>query len=265
MWLISLFKNYLNLDKILAYLTTITCAALLIYLGLFVRSICAHPSFEQLRLLLFLWQAQSGALLAVLAAGIGATAVLIQTREGRRQAEEQRRKRLLAQRATLPLALSSVADYAEECAEKINDLLTRQHIPGHIVVSQFPTIPQDLEKRFEQVIETCDASEARPLIILIRRLQIQNSRIKQIQGSSQLTLIPRNLRNRLIDAAEIYARCSALFGWARDDEAATGITASEVKTALQLMHFDFSDGDEIDKDIDRRAENGEMDKPWPEY
>ena len=247
-----------------------TGVVLLIYLGLFIRSMCAHPSFEQLRLLLllFLWQAQSGALLAVLAAGIGATAVLIQTREGRRQADEQRHKRLSAQRAALPLTLAAVADYAEECAGHVENLLHRPHGAGRIEIPRFPPLPHDLLARVSQVIESCDELEARPLIILSRRLQIQHSRIRQLQGDSSgrspLSLITPNLQARLIDAAEVYARCGALFGWARGDDVASGITASDVKTALLVMHIAITDADEIERDIDRRAQHGELDRPWPE-
>jgi hypothetical protein len=269
-WLSLLRRVFPTPERVLGWLIAITGVILLIYLGLFARSMYAHFGWKQLRLLLFLWQAQSGAILAILAAGIGACAILVQTREGRRQAEEQRLRRLAGQRAVLPLALAALGDYADQCAAIVGDLMQQRSNASRTTLENvnFPPLPPDLVENFRQIIEASREAEARPLIILIRRVQIQHSRVGQIQrnGRSLLTLVRPGLEHRMIDAAEIYARCASLFDYARgaDLKQMPQITPNDVKTALRVMRTGLLDMDQIEADIDRRAEHGENDRLWPE-
>jgi hypothetical protein len=224
---------------------------------------------------LFLWQTQTGALLAVAAALIGAAAILQQTRTTQRLEEVRRERRAVALRAVLPLTLTELSAYAASCAE-INATLLEPIYPlrqpggssGIMAPSlHYPPLPVGLVDRLIGLIEASEQDHARPLIILLRWVQIQHARCLNTMRRARDGYLPRlHIVDRMIDAAEIYARCEKLFAYSRGtaNAPAAAITADDVKKALFLLETGLSDLAELEEKIGRMAQVGQNGAIWPE-
>jgi hypothetical protein len=210
----------------------------LVYVGLFLRSMVRLLTLPHLIALLFLWQAQMGAAFALAAALIGAIAIVRQTEATERRAEERRQRRATALRAVLPLLLSELNDYAASCANIFAQVLesnedapwtwpTGKAAPGSTTFAtgvpvMIPPLPSGLVGQLIDLIETIPPDHARPLVTLVKRVQIQHSRALALQ---QRILSPRqgqmvvrsNVLACLIDAIEVHARCARLFPYARGE------------------------------------------------
>jgi hypothetical protein len=263
-----------SLTTTIAYLIAIpTSAALGLYGWLFLRSMLRHPTLEHLIVLLSLWQAMTGAAFAIAAALLGAGVILYQTQEARHLADERRKRRAVALRAVLPLALMELSGYAIECATilmrglrtKPNGLHVDSEPPEAIHVPPgallVPPVPNGLESRLTELIETTACNHTRPLIVLIRRLQIQQGRAREMGGRGTVTRA--DLIGGVIDAAEIFARCSKLFPYARGetDAPVSALTSNFVKQVLWAMSIDLPDMEPLIKEIELRAKG---DQNWPE-
>lgn len=250
----------------------VTIGALAGYTWLFVRSMQrAGWTLTHLIDLLILWQAQTGVAFAIAAAFIGAAAVLYQTAAARQVEDDKRKRRAEALRATLPMPLSELADYATGCAESYAQLLG--HPPDLPIIApglQFPSLPVGLSDRFTEMIEASEATHVRPLVLLIRQVQIHHARMQdtraRAEGRHGAILVRQNVITYIVDAAEIYARCDGLFLYARGEpnKAATRIHADDVRRALFLMLSRLSDTDDITEEINRRVAHEEDGRQWPE-
>jgi hypothetical protein len=252
------------------------------YFGLFVRSVFRQPTLPHLTALLLLWQGQVGAAFALAAALIGAIAIVRQTRATEQQAEERRERRATALRAVLPLMLSELTDYARRCADLFAEVLThaegRNPSIGHgwgwpmdrqapgatpfhpLAPRPIPSLPDGFVGRLTDLIETITLNQARPLVSLVKRVQIQRRRALTLQ---QRILRPRqgeivvrtNVIASLIDAIEVHARCDRLFPYARGEVTVPPAevsaddvqqSASQTVTAPPLLN-------EVAAEIDRYA------------
>ena len=240
-------------DAIGVVVLAVTAAALAVYFGLFERSMLRQPTWEHLIALLFLWQTQTGAAFAIAAALIGAIAILRQTAATEDRAEDRRKRRASALRAVLPLMLAELSDYAADCAgifgevirgydahAKLNaDVSTfRASSPlGVIQKDDWPfdqrigPLPSGFTEQLIDLIETIPSNHARPLVALIRCVQIQHSRAETWQrdilsNDREKTVVRDNLVDSLIDACEVQVRCDALFAYARGEVAQPPATIS---------------------------------------
>ncbi len=159
-----------------------TLVTLGVYGGLFVRSVVRHPTLDHLIALLFLWQTQTGAAFAIAAAFIGGAVVLHQTATTRRLEDVRRSRRAAALRAVLPLALSELCDYAARCAAISAELLAQpSSSPVKAPGLSVPSLPPGLVDQLTELIEASEPDHARPLIVLVRRVQIQHARMRDMQ------------------------------------------------------------------------------------
>ncbi len=248
-----------------------TLVATGVYGWLFLRSLVRDPTLEHLIALLFLWQTETGAALAVAAALIGAAVVLDQTATTRRLEECRRARRATALRAVLPLMLTELADYAARCAAINARLLARQSSSPIISPGLgFPSLPLDIVGQMTDLISASKPNHAKPLIILMRRLQIHHARMRDTQrrawGKDGSILVRANVVHRVIDSAEVYARCEKLFQYARSntDAPAPAISPNDVQLALFLIPTGLPDVKEMGNEIDRLARVGENGARWPE-
>lgn len=192
------------------------------------------------------WQSLIGASFAIIAAAIGASVVVHQTRTTERLQRELRRGRFLAERAQLPLALNEVAKYAKCAAKALDEIYgqrTGNTIPTAAVIPAFPMLPTTGIERFAKVIETADCDQVRTqLALLLQRLQVQSARmlglIDQIPDPTHLVHII-NIESYIIDAAEVYARVSDLYDYAREENDLPKDTWGRraASTALNLMEI----------------------------
>jgi len=250
-----------------------TVVAFTVYVRLFVRSMLRNWTLEHLITLLFLWQTQIAAAFAIAAALIGSAVVLHQTATVRRQEDERRERRSAALWAVLPLVLMELIDYATSCAKILAGLLERSSTGVHVHQPglQFPPLPDGLVDRLAELIEAIESGHANPLIILVRRLQIQHARAREIQRRAVdqhgSIVLRANLIHGLIGAAEIYARCANLLSYARGSvDIVAAISPNDVKTALSALSLiagDLSDIKELIREIDRIAAT-DPNGGWPE-
>jgi hypothetical protein len=193
-----------------------------------------------------------------LVAGIGAAvAAFFTVRRLREQithtqtlAEDQRQRRARAARATLPLALSQLAQYATSCIKGLhdlrpyfravhsaNDLAQRGH---KCTAWELPLLSDNVFNSLKECIEVIDDEPAQAIVALIGHIQIQRSRLEEYISRARLNdpthlVTLSNIEHAMYDAAEIHARTSTLFPFSRGYPAGSlAVTRERVYEALSL-------------------------------
>jgi hypothetical protein len=175
-------------------------------------------------------------------------------------ADDQRRRRARAARATLPLALSQLAQYATSCirelydlrpyfraAHSANDLAERAH---KCAAWELPTLSDNVLNSLKECIEVIEDDPAEAIIQLIGHLQLQRSRLEEYISRARLNdpthlVVLSNIEHAMYDAAEIHARTSTLFPFSRGYPSGSfAITRERVYEALSLSGC-FDDYDDI--------------------
>jgi uncharacterized integral membrane protein len=243
------------------------------YIILFLISMYRHATLSHLITLLFLWQTQTGATLAIVAAIIGGGFLLYQTTEARRLDQSQRVRKIYALRGLLTHDLAELTDYCRQSAQLFVSLFVfdpanpagRPYIRA-IGLNLSPP-PPGVVGRVASLIENCEPEQIRPFVLLLERTQIQHARATNVKFRAALDngVARTDIISCLVDISEIYARCSKLFRYARA-EALSSVeitTADDVKQAVPPMLWgtDLSAVAEIQAAIDRRA--GNVEEPWP--
>lgn len=126
-----------------------------------------------------------------------------------------------AARAVLPLALASVSQYAERTAETLR--VVHPHcvggvLPAAIPLPTFPGLPENIITPIKEMIEAADKEDRSFIWQMLVRIQVLQSRISSLVSSHARPgsfVTSSNLEAYILDAAEIYARASRLFEFAR--------------------------------------------------
>jgi hypothetical protein len=170
------------------------------------------------------WQALVGAAVALLAAVI---AFLNTTRSlsHAKQLEDRRRGRKhAAVRATLPLALSQVLDYANRSAHSLNDLIAscRNNVlpPMTAPTSLVQPIPTETLPSLAEFIEYSDTLDVGIVEGTIALIQIHDARVRALveanRDPSRIAIVRQEeIEGRIVNAASIYAGAAAVFDYAR--------------------------------------------------
>jgi hypothetical protein len=154
--------------------------------------------------------------------------------------EERRRSREeLAARAVLPLALSSLIDYAETCLRGLR-VLTRVARPRAVTAVSFPALPQDIISPIRDCIRSAGPENVRGLADLLDWVQVQHARLRDLEADLRTprSVLGRklNVEQAIIDAAELYHRASDLFSYGRRSEEGDPPRASAagIRSALRI-------------------------------
>jgi len=165
------------------------------------------------------WQTLLGSLVAIAAAFIGARAISGQIQQTDRLEAERLHRRFLAARAVLPLALSSLSQYARDCATELYRAtgLLRGRSLSQAAPLTFPPPPIAAIETLTEVIEaTGSEAVAEPIADLLSNIQVLNARLTGlVTRSAHRAGIRDELENYLVDAADIEARVSSMFDFAR--------------------------------------------------
>ncbi len=146
-----------------------------------------------------------------------------------------------AARATLPLTLSTICDYSENCGSRLYNLLLSHPSDEAIKandIPQFPPVPSNAAGELKEMIEYCQPSERPYISSIIREMQVQSSRLRGMSSDSRKGSIRRtDVISYLADSVEIYARASELFEFARDPHAQvpSSVSSNSVSTAVHVM------------------------------
>lgn len=219
---------------------------------------------------LFEYQTLTGGLLALAGAFIGGWLLHRQTLQSDEHERTRRQGRREAIRSVLPLALSSIARYATECAQAGRTLLDQcigESLPGVVKnVPQLPLLPLDAIDELKQLMELSSPEELRMISQIPRVIQFQSARLDStirylLDPPSHIHVTTKSeIEQHVLDAAEVYARTEILFDWARReiDQMPKGTTWRRVSAALFLMNLWGYPYEGLIETVERRA-RGDLD------
>lgn len=175
---------------------------------------------------------------------------------------EQRRvesKRETA-RAMLPMALTELTRYANECGAFVIAFGNRElgvRVVAGAPELEPPQVPTGALLMLKELAEYVEPSERLYLARIISGIQILSSRLASVKESPRSHPQP-TLDDYLIDAAEVRARVDALYDWARYEEGAAFpafITSQPVHDAAHSMqlHGRVVEPERVEATILRRA------------
>lgn len=206
------------------------------------------------------WQTMIGAFVALIAAFIGGGFLTKQIRMAWRIEEEKRRRKVLAARSVLPVALSALADYSMTCGTRLQELFWETYAAeqsrkdssakddgseNENAVSAasdgtkplFPPVPTELIPLFKEIIEHAPESETVSFRMVISDMQLLSANLRDITSCS-IGMSP-NLGSFAVYCAGLYARCDVLFPYARFESEDTSRTPSREDVSEALVFFGF--------------------------
>jgi hypothetical protein len=196
--------------------------------------------------------------LAVMGALVTVIVINKQIRQADRHETERRRRENFAARAMMPAALSELSEYSIACVRALLPLLPEA--PGQLVPAELsvnaPPIPPEAVFTLRHAIQFGDDPVAENIADLIRKLQIQHSRIRNIRNwmsTSARIIVRANILEFTLDALEIYARCAKLFAYARreTDNAPGAPTEDDILSAAHNCEI-WDQADDLRDLIKRR-------------
>lgn len=153
------------------------------------------------------YQTMVSGILALSAAVVAYLAARAQIRHAENLIEKRRQTEAYAARATIPLALSEVCDYAGACFD-----IFKSRLPNYKDRSplDLPTFPSSAVKPLQDCIRFSDKDQAKKIADLLSNLQIFHSRVS---GKSRWR--KAMLYERILDAVILIIRASELFDYGR--------------------------------------------------
>lgn len=170
------------------------------------------------------YQTLIASIIALIGAGFGALAIYRQIGQTAEIEAARREGKREAARAILPLSLSAICGYAEDCSRilhELNDKCVGGILPDTVVLPTFPDVPNQVIDSFKEMVEFLGVGERDAIFKLASRVQIQRARIDGIARSQKYEgsfITDTNLCAYILDCAEIYARASKIFKYARGED-----------------------------------------------
>lgn len=171
-----------------------------------------------------------------------------------RQERQQRKREIYAAKAVLPLSLSQITSYANECIVNILTAYAQFKSMKNILVTnislQVPDIPSDITQPIQYTVRFSDRSDAQRLANLLVVLQVQHSRLNGLQESlasrmsqhlrksNRITVVvDHHFHSAVLDAANVYALASSLFEYARREDEGETASNAELSDMVQALHI----------------------------
>jgi len=137
-----------------------------------------------------------------------------------------------AARVALPLALSSICEYAEISTRELLHLLRAFKItslPPKHPLPDFPRLPDDAIATLKETVEFVEYRDRLAFAHLLRQIQILNSRTRGLPEEARVRrgLARTNIEDYINDGILVYAQASDLFDFARYETDTTPIALSE--------------------------------------
>jgi hypothetical protein len=188
------------------------------------------------------WINRYQTLVTGLLAFVGAAATVWYLRRQIKQVDDiealQRSRDNYAARSILPIALSSICEYAEDSIRALNEFDPEEHDASRF---SLPHLPPDLIEPLRECIRYSDQPQAKQIADLLNWLQVQNTRQRGLQSDLMRKSLNRIISHHdvdkaIIDAADLYVYASRLFDYGRRPEEGDKIkpTLREVTTALAV-------------------------------
>ena len=179
------------------------------------------------------WQTLVAGILALIAAIVTVRIMMRQVRiqkseldTARRESEEQRQRRLIACRAVMPADLSSIIQYAQDCAFASGTAL--QMLRGEEERRAFscPSLPDRVVSNLQQLIEQLDEENANSIADLLSCYQVQHARLAGEFGyfnsperlGTHRIMTENNFEFTLEQTVRLFLLAESMFKFARRDE-----------------------------------------------
>ncbi|ESX47734.1 hypothetical protein NLY43_04290 [Mesorhizobium sp. C416B] len=189
------------------------------------------------------YQSLIGAGLSVAAAAVGIFYLYRQINQTEALATRERLAKRTAARAVLVLTLSLINRYATQSVSiylLLLDKLVDNTLPRSIPFPAFPELPAGVIADLKEAITYGDDIEKEAYAEIIRALQVFIARqLGNSDANREHHIIAReNIEEEIIDGAEIYARGSSLFDFARGNDTAQieiAVSPAGISNALAIM------------------------------
>jgi len=222
--------------------------------------------------IIYNYQTLISGLLAVVGAITTVFFINRQIRQANSQETERRRRSDFAARAMMPAALSELCQYSQKCASALVPLIENApttQVSVSASIRDFPAIPDDALLVLRECIEFGSEAVAENIADLIRKLQVQSSRLggEVWLSESGNTIVPPILIDCVLDALEIYARSTSLFPYARreQDDPPSALNTDNFKSAAHNCGIWNGMGNpEIFSAIEHRFNRGIVHEERPE-
>ena len=211
---------------------------------------------------LYDWQTLIGSFLAVFAGGVSVIFLQRQINQADSHEQARLRRRHQAARATLPLTLSGICEWARQMAIELDR--AKREI-ANLGAAQFagkfgpPVPPEEHVEDIQAVIETTDDSTViEPLCEVIRQLQTLWSRTSELNDRIEMQRrvgVERDIDPYIIQTAQVYALAESLFDYARS-EACEGPTTVEWDRVNQFLMRIGIETRALFTIVDERSKNG---------
>jgi hypothetical protein len=182
------------------------------------------------------WQTLIAGLVALYGGWTTLKASKLQSKTTLEIEEEHRKVEAYAARAVMPLALSELSDYAENCIVVLTIALDEPNThEARQIATGLPPSPTDLVDPFKQAIKLFDDPVRKQLADILSFYQVHEARLRplkagSISSSNFITALPQ----ALIDAADLKSKADNLFDWARREEEGDipRSTAKDIRSAI---------------------------------
>jgi hypothetical protein len=189
----------------------------------------------------FDYQTLIAGVLALTGAGWTVSAIRRQIQQTYYLEDERRAREETAARTVMPLALSSLTHYAGECIYMLDDFVTHgKNVPEE---HEAPPLPVDAIGPLQVTSRHADESIITKIAALLGRLQVQHGRLKDLIDRSRGGKMHQHEGvTALVDAADVYARASELFDYARStDETRRRAPKKNLISALHICAGIYDD------------------------
>ncbi|RYE46270.1 MAG: hypothetical protein EOP24_16650 [Hyphomicrobiales bacterium] len=190
---------------------------------------------------LYHYQGLVGGVLTIVAAVLGGAYLNKQMRQDARIEQERIAHDREAERAVLPLTLSAICGYAiasGRLGKSLLDQCVGGRLPDDVVVepNAIPVLPASIIADLKQMIRALDFDQIPAAAKLLAEIQVHDGRMRDFATRERM-LLSVGLHDHILDAAEIYARAEAFFGFARRevDTLPQSVTWGRVSAALFFM------------------------------
>lgn len=204
------------------------------------------------------WQTLIGAFAALIAAFIGALFIHRQIRAAWKIEEEKRRRKVLAARAVMPIALSALIDYCLACGKELETLFWNKYnaeqecdtscddseeeaataaAPALPKKSSFSKLPPELIPLLKEYIEHAPDTQTVAFRTIIRELQVLGANLRD-EEEMRKALSP-NMLSFAARAAVLHARAEKLFPYARKECGNATVPPTIIDAEKALIFFGF--------------------------
>lgn len=193
---------------------------------------------------------------------------------GTAEADQVRKRRLRAVRATLPVTLSSICEYSQAVGSQLAASWpvaaklyadTGNGMTKYLIKAELPDIPFNQLESLELVLEFSDVEEVSLRIeSIMREMQVLSSRIAPLRCGDEIST--DWLAGMIIQAATLYARAESLFTYARGKAPSVNTAPlwDRVFAALNIMRiYNIKVLETAKAQKDRGDEPGEADSEEP--